>query len=105
MDSTALELITALAMLALPTALIVWFFKNLASESERRMTLMMDRVGLVAASLDDQRDITDARARCRRCPCEGLCERWLSGEVSGENTFCPNASAFDRLVRTVGSAA
>jgi len=59
-------------------------------------------------SLDDQRikkAIADVKARCRRCPSEGLCERWLLGKVDGENTFCPNALTFDRLMQTAKSAA
>lgn len=110
MNSATLNIVIALSMVAFPVALIVWFIKYMASESEKRMTHMMERVGLdlVPASLDDQRikkAIADVKARCRRCPSEGLCERWLLGKVDGENTFCPNALTFDRLMQTAKSAA
>jgi hypothetical protein len=89
---------------------IIWFLKNLATNSEKRMTRMMQRVGLdsVVTSLDDypnKKAIKDARARCRRCPCEDLCERWLSGEVTGENTFCVNAPEFKRWMQITQNGA
>ena len=66
---------------------------------------MMQRVGLdpEITSLDDypiKQTIKDMRTRCRKCPSEDLCERWLSGEVTGENTFCPNAPEFKRWMQT-----
>lgn len=39
----------------------------------------------------------EVRRRCRRCLREDLCERWLAGEVEGDNNFCPNAQTFDAL--------
>jgi hypothetical protein len=39
------------------------------------------------------------RARCRRCPVEDVCERWLAGELEGDNGFCPNANVFDGGVK------
>lgn len=110
MNSTTFDIIIALSMVALPAVLIVWFLKDLASGSEKRLAHMMKRVGLelVTTSIDGQPTetaITAVRARCRRCPSEGLCERWLSGEVSGENTFCPNVLAFNQLMQTTQSAA
>ena len=47
-------------MVAFPVALIVWFIKYMASESEKRMTHMMERVGLdlVPASVNGSLKLT-----------------------------------------------
>ena len=44
-----------------------------------------------------------AQRRCRRCPREDLCDRWLAGEAPGSNAFCPNAQTF-RILAAPGAA-
>ena len=41
----------------------------------------------------------EVRDRCRHCASEDYCERWLEGEVQGENQFCPNARVFRLLAK------
>lgn len=105
MNSTNLDIIIALSMIAMNAVLIIWFLKNLASISKTRMAHMMQRIGLGSEiiSLDDfriRKDIKDMRSRCLRCSCDNYCDRWLAGEVTGENTFCANAPAFKRWPQT-----
>ena len=107
MDAT---LLIAFSMVALAAILVFLSSKNLSAESEQRMTRMMKLKGLdpETAQLDDPRVteiIQEVRARCRKCQREDLCERWLKGEVEGENTFCPNARVFTQLTRNVERAA
>lgn len=85
----------AIIMVAVAAALLLWFREDLASGSARRMAGMMTRVGLDPKVLGDTQA---TRSRCRKCPSEDLCERWLAGEVRGGNAFCPNAETFRILV-------
>jgi hypothetical protein len=101
------QITVAIIMVGLAVAIIMWIQSSLAAASARRMKSMMARVGLNPgpAMLRDLRTmatIKEARRRCRRCPREGLCERWLAGEVEGDNTFCPNAQIFDTLEESSG---
>ncbi len=96
------QISAAIIMVGVAVAIIVWFQSSQADASARRMMGMMTRVGLDpgTATLGDPRTmaiIKEARRRCRRCPREGLCDRWLTGEVEGANTFCPNAQTFRTL--------
>ena len=102
-----LEINVAIVMVAVTVAIFVWLQRSEAAASARRLMGMMTRVGLgpvIAAPGDPRaRAIMKAtRRRCRRCPREDLCERWLAGEVEGGNTFCPNAQAFHILAETGG---
>jgi hypothetical protein len=90
--------------LLVTAALIFWFRSKLAMASRSRMYRMMARVGIApgdfavsdgGASLDMQA----VRSRCRRCPAEDVCERWLAGEIDGDNGFCPNARVFDGVIK------
>jgi hypothetical protein len=97
----------AIIMVGVAVAIIVWLQFNQAAASARRMMDMMTHVGLdpETATLGDPRTmalIKEARHRCRRCPREGLCDRWLAGKVEGGNTFCPNAQAFRVLTEASG---
>ena len=88
---------------------VVWLFTSQASASIGRMMAMMERVGLnpQPSVLDGPRTITvrnEARRRCRRCSREELCDRWLAGEVEGNNSFCPNAQTFQSLTETSARA-
>jgi hypothetical protein len=99
------EIGVALVMVAVIVALIVWFARDLAANSERRMLRMLMRAGVdpdVAARGDKEAIIEDIRSRCRKCRAEALCERWLAGRVEGENTFCPNAQLFGALTNGRG---
>lgn len=100
MNATFFELGVALVMMAVSVCLVVWFFRSLAAASQQRMMQMLTRAG-VAREVVRRRDaiaiINGARSRCRRCPSEGLCDRWLAGKVDGDNSFCPNAQTFRSL--------
>ena len=101
------QISVAIIMLGVAVATIVWLQSSQAAASARRMMGMMTRVGLNrgTVTLGDARTmaiIKEARRRCRRCPREGLCDRWLAGEVEGGNTFCPNAQTFDILTEASG---
>ncbi len=94
---------------AASVALLVWFQGSLAAASVRRTMGMMTRVGLNSetAPLGDPRTkaiIKEARQRCTRCPREDFCDRWLAGEVEGDNAFCLNAQTFRILAGTSGLA-
>jgi len=60
MNSATLNIVIALSVVAFPVAIIVWFIKYMASESEKRMTHMMERVGLdlVPASVNGSLKLT-----------------------------------------------
>ena len=97
----------AIIMAGLAAAIIMWIQSSLGAGSAKRMKGMMARVGLnpEAATVRDPRAVAilkEARRRCRRCPREGLCDRWLAGQVKGDNAFCPNAQAFDTLEEASG---
>ena len=88
-------------LLILITAILVVSFRGwLSSKSQSRMYRMMARVRILPRS--DKRaglDMQEVRARCRRCPAEDVCERWLAGEIEGDNGFCPNADVFDGVIK------
>lgn len=105
MNPTLFEIGVALVLVAVVVALIVWFARDLAANSERRMMRMLVRAGVdpdVAARGDKEAIVEDIRRRCRKCRAEALCERWLAGKVEGENTFCPNAQLFGALTNSRG---
>ena len=108
MNPTLFELGVALVMLTVTVFLIVRFWRYMAAGSERRMQLMLARAG-VAPKLVSRGDsaaiIKDVRSRCRHCPSEDRCDRWLAGEVEGDNSFCPNAQLFRSLARSSGQTA
>ncbi len=102
------QISVAILMVGVAVATIVWLQSSQAAASSRRMRGMMKRIGLNPgpAMLSDPPTVAiikEARRRCRRCPREGLCERWLAGEVEGDNTFCLNAQTFRILAATSGS--
>jgi Family of unknown function (DUF6455) len=104
MTPTMFQINIAIIMVAASVAMVVGFQKYLAVTSFRRMTRMMARIGLepaVAAGGGPQSAaiMQQMRRRCRRCPSEDLCERWVAGRAAGGNGFCPNARAFGLLAR------
>ncbi len=92
----------AIVMVAATIAIMLWFQSSQAAASARRMMGMMMRVGLDSgtATLDDPATMAlrkEALRRCRGCPREDLCDRWLAGQIEGGNSFCPNAQTFGML--------
>jgi hypothetical protein len=96
MDPTQISV--AIIMVGIAAACFVWLQSSMAAASAKRMMGMVKRVGLDigTAALGEPDTMAigkEVRRRCRRCPREALCERWLAGKVEGSNTFCPNAEA------------
>jgi hypothetical protein len=96
----------AVFFIAVAAALVLWFRRKLTADSTSRMFRMMAKVGVYprnfAKSGDGSGlDMNAVRKRCRLCPAEDVCERWLAGEIEGDNGFCPNAEVFDGVVRPV----
>ena len=94
----------AFFLVLVTTVLVVWFRSMLASKSRSRMYRMMARVGVAPGSFTRSGkgaalDMQAVRARCRRCPAEDVCERWLAGEIEGDKGFCPNAAVFDGVIK------
>ena len=107
MNPTMFEIGVATVMVAVSVALVVWFRRYMAAASERRMVSMLQCAGLdpeIATHGDTEAIMKEIRRRCRRCPSEDLCDRWLAHEEKGGNTFCPNAQVFEMLTRTTESA-
>ncbi len=102
MTPTIFQITIVIVMVAVTVALLLRFRTYMRAGSSKRMIGMMKRIGLnpEASSLDSLQAKAALRqtfARCRKCPHEDLCERWLAGEVKGANTFCPNALMFDNI--------
>lgn len=108
MNESLFQIALATFMVVVSGFLVVWFWRYRAAGSQRRMTRMLARAGVppeVIGRGDAQAIIKHVRSRCRACSSEGVCERWLAGEVEGENDFCPNAEIFRSLARTTGRIA
>ncbi len=97
MNPTLFEMSVAAVMMAVAVGLVVWFWRDLAAASERRTMNMLAVSGVGDIPSDDEPIMQEVLKRCRRCPSEGVCERWLAGSVDGDNRFCPNAQIFRRL--------
>lgn len=107
MNISLFQIIAAVIMVSAAFALLVAIRRYMASASERRMTSMLQRIGLdpaIVSSNDTEAIMKEIRQRCRSCMSEDVCERWLAGEELGENVFCPNARVFETLKRTMGTA-
>ena len=103
MNPTLFQLGVAFFMVAVSAFLVVWFWRYSAAASQRRMMQMLTRAGVAPELVrrgDIEAIIKDVRRRCRTCPSEGYCDRWLAGEVEGDNAFCPNAEIFRSLARS-----
>ena len=105
MNPTLFEISVAALMVAVSVALVVWFWRYMAVASERRTMDMLAGAGVDNVRGDTKAIMQDVLRRCRRCPSEGLCERWLAGSVGGDNRFCPNAQTFCKLTNTAGPIA
>ena len=100
MNPTLFEISVAAVMLGASVALLMWFWSDMGAASERRTMDMLASAGVGNIPPDHEPIMQDALRRCRRCPSEGLCERWLAGSVEGDNSFCPNAQIFRKLTDT-----
>ena len=102
MNISPLQMTAVVAMVVLTPVLVFAYLKYLAAGSQRRMLAMLDSFGL-DTSLPWSTDIDDImkeiRQRCRTCPSEDVCERWLDGDRKGSNDFCPNASVFKKMAK------
>lgn len=104
MVETLLDTYLAIVMVIAAGGAIVWFKRSELANTVYRMHGMMTRVGLdprIAENGDAKTTaiFKEIRRRCGRCPREDFCDRWLAGEVMGENAFCRNASVFRMLLR------
>ncbi|MDX1380692.1 MAG: DUF6455 family protein [Xanthomonadales bacterium] len=107
MAPNLLQLIVAAAMAALALFLFWRLVEYRRAGSERRLRAMMAwaQVDPALAGAEASRSrLMQLRRRCRRCPSEGVCERWLTGELRGGNEFCPNAAALAEWARETGAA-
>ena len=97
------EIIFALIMVMTAVFLVAWFLRYKAVASEQRMRGMLERCGLdteLIDSGDTQAIIREVRRRCRKCQTEDVCERWLAGAETGNNSFCPNAQTIEILTKS-----
>lgn len=107
MTPNLLQLIVAAAMAALALFLFWRLVEYKRAGSERRLRAMLTwaRVDPALATAEaSQSRMKALRRRCRRCSAEGICERWLAGELRGGNEFCPNAATLDEWAHTSGGA-
>ena len=108
MNPTLFEIGVAVVMVAVSVGLIVWFLRYMVAASRSRMMHMLARAGVdpeVVKHGGTQAIIKDVQSRCLRCRVEGLCDRWLTGKVEGDHSFCPNAQIFRTLTKTAGRIA
>jgi hypothetical protein len=66
------------------------------------MRSMLEAVGVDPAVLDEEdieQTVAEMRARCEHCGDKAHCDRWLAGDESGGNAFCPNRELFGMLRR------
>ena len=92
-------------LVVVTAALFVGYYRKVEAASRSRLRRMMASFALdldnVGHSVSETSlDMHTVRSRCRRCPVENLCERWLAGEIAGDNSFCLNAKIFASVVKT-----
>ena len=103
MGNSVIQVLLGVSMIGVALILVFAIRFYMTSSSERRMTSMLERVGIdpaLAATGDSAHIIKEIRRRCHTCATEDVCERWLSGEQKGDNDFCPNANVFATLRET-----
>ena len=105
MNTPLFDISIAILFVGVAAALVFWFRHKLRHDSESRMYRMMARLGVYPgrferSGLSTGLEMNEVRTRCRRCPAEDTCERWLAGEIEGDNGFCPNAKIFDGVLKT-----
>ncbi len=97
-----IQIIAALAMVAVAIGLVLAYRAYLAANSERRMRSMLVSVGLdpeLATNEEIPTIMKEVRDRCRQCTAESVCDHWLEGEIPGDNAFCPNHRVFRILAK------
>ena len=100
MGNSLIQMVGAILMVLVVGGLIVTWWNYQARNSERRRMSMLESLGLdpaIASGRDLPTIMNDVRQRCEHCQSEDMCERWLRGEVAGDNEFCPNARVFEIL--------
>lgn len=102
MNMLLMQIVAAIAMVAITVTLVFAYRKYLATNSKRRMVTMLAAVGFVhglAPGGECVMLMKAARKRCQSCACEDVCERWLRGDKKSSNAFCPNSAVFAALAR------
>jgi len=104
MNTTFFDIGVAIIFVSVTAILIFLFRRKLRFDSTRRMYRMMAKVGVYPRRFsrfdeDADLDMQAVRTRCRMCPAEDRCERWLAGKIEGDNGFCPNAKVFDGVLK------
>ena len=86
----------------MPDSRLLWPPQAQLRQRNALMDQMMEARGvdiLAALRVDGGRAFIEARAKCRRCPHEGVCSHWLASEGQrGLADFCPNAAFFKSLI-------
>lgn len=107
MNFSLTQILAAIFIVAVTVALVFAYRRYLALNSERRMRAMLQSVGLdpeIVSIGGIETIMTEVRKRCRTCTSEIVCERWLDGEIQGDNDFCPNAKVFEVFRKYRGDA-
>jgi len=102
-SNSLFQVFAAIMMVGVAVILFLAVRSYMAANTERRMTSMLERVGIdpvIASTGDNAQIISEIRKRCQTCSTEDVCERWLAGEDKGDNDFCPNATVFATLRET-----
>jgi hypothetical protein len=104
MNTTFSDISIAILFVAVAAFLIMWLRYKFKMDSFSRMYRMMARIGVYPGKFSGSEsesglDMQAVRSRCRMCPAEDACERWLAGEIDGDNGFCPNAKVFDGVLK------
>jgi len=100
MENSLLQTSVSILMLLVVAVLFLAWRRFMVTNSERRLLAMLEAVGLdpeMASSGDMPTIMSEVRQRCRHCQSEAVCERWLEGNESGDNQFCPNSRVFEVL--------
>jgi hypothetical protein len=102
MTMTEVWMLAASVAVVVTGALILWSYLSKAAAVAWRRKRMMARVGLDPELAERGGPRTrlvmkGTAARCAECTSVRLCERWLAGQVEGDNVFCPNSKTFDTI--------
>lgn len=107
MSISLTQILLAVVMVGATVALAFTYRKYLAANSKRRMWAMIESLGLdpdIASIGGIEIIMAEVRQRCGSCTSEDVCERWLAGDVPGDNNFCPNAKVFGVFKKYRGDA-
>lgn len=98
MELPLVQVIAAITMTVIALAFFLGFRLYLVANSERRLLTMLESIGIdpeIATSGETPNIMKEVRQRCRSCPTEAVCEKWLQRNDDDDNSFCPNAKAFE----------